>query len=87
MTPYLDEAYKAANPNQFQKDFIETDKKVVILNSALCGSILRIFPIPNDANNKWISYLELDQYQDTELKNLKNIFPPICKLSGSNGKE
>ncbi len=61
LSPYLDEAYKAAVPNQFQKDFIETDKKVNLLNAALSGSILRIFPVPNDANNKWISYLEIDQ--------------------------
>jgi hypothetical protein len=27
LSPYLDAAYKAANPNQFEKDFIETDKK------------------------------------------------------------
>jgi hypothetical protein len=27
MSPYLDAAYKAANPNQFEKDFIETDKR------------------------------------------------------------
>lgn len=61
LSPYLDEAYKAAVPNQFQKDFIETDKKVNLLNAALSGSILRIFPVPNDANNKWISYLEIDR--------------------------
>ena len=60
LTPYLDEAYKAATPDQFQKDFIETDRKVNLLNSALSGSILRIFPIPGDPNNKWISYLELN---------------------------
>ncbi len=35
LSPYLDEAYKAAVPNQFQKDFIETDKKVNLLYSAL----------------------------------------------------
>lgn len=75
LAPFLDDAYKATIPNQFQKDFIEVDKKVVILNSALSGSILRIFPIPNDANNKWISYLELNEHEDTELKNLKNILP------------
>ncbi len=78
--PFLDEAYKAAIPNQFQKDFIEVDKKVVLLNSALSGSILRIFPVPNDENNKWISYLELEQYQDTELKNLKNILPAYMQI-------
>ena len=61
LSKYLDEAYKAAIPNQFQKDFIETDRKVNLLNSALSGSILRVFPIPNDENNKWVSYLELGQ--------------------------
>jgi cytochrome c-type biogenesis protein CcsB len=58
LSPYLDAAYKAANPNQFEKDFIETDKKVNLMESALSGSILKIFPIPNDPNNKWVSFLE-----------------------------
>ncbi|WP_223845483.1 cytochrome c biogenesis protein CcsA [Flavobacterium selenitireducens] len=61
LSPYLDEAYRAAVPNQFQKDFIDADKKVNLLNSALSGTILRIFPIPNDENNKWVSYPQLDQ--------------------------
>ncbi|MGO4771401.1 cytochrome c biogenesis protein CcsA [Flavobacterium sp. W22_SRS_FK3] len=61
LSPYLDAAYKAANPNSFEKDFIETDKKVNLMESALSGSILRIFPIPNDPNNKWISYLEISK--------------------------
>ena len=75
LTPYLEKAFNTPIPNQFQKDFIEADKKVVLLNSALSGSILRIFPIPNDENNKWISYLELSEYEDTELVNLKNLLP------------
>ncbi|WP_281632677.1 cytochrome c biogenesis protein CcsA [Flavobacterium luteolum] len=58
LSPYLDAAYKAANPNSFEKDFIETDKKVNLMESALSGSILKIFPIPNDPNHKWVSYLE-----------------------------
>jgi cytochrome c-type biogenesis protein CcsB len=60
LTSYLEESFKAATPNKFQTDFIETDRKVNLLNSALSGAILKIFPIPNDENNKWISYLELD---------------------------
>jgi len=60
LAPYLDAAYKAGNPNSFERDFIEADKKVNLMESALSGSILRIFPIPNDPNNKWISYLELN---------------------------
>ncbi len=58
LSPYLDAAYKAANPNQFEKDYIETDKKVNLMESALSGSILKIFPVPNDPNHKWVSYLE-----------------------------
>jgi cytochrome c-type biogenesis protein CcsB len=61
LSPYLDDAFKSANPNQFEKDFIETDKKVNLMESALSGRILKIFPIPNDVNNKWISYLELNE--------------------------
>ncbi|NDP27713.1 MAG: cytochrome c biogenesis protein CcsA [Flavobacterium sp.] len=59
LSPYLDAAYKNANPNQFEKDFIETDKKVNLMEAALSGSILKIFPIPNDVNNKWVSFPEL----------------------------
>ena len=59
LAPFLDEAFKNANPNQFEKDFIETDKKVNLMEAALSGSILKIFPIPDDANNKWVSYPEL----------------------------
>ncbi|MBP2282341.1 cytochrome c-type biogenesis protein CcsB [Flavobacterium sp. CG_23.5] len=61
LSPYLDDAFKAGNPNQFEKDFIETDKKVNLMESALSGRILKIFPIPNNENNKWISYLELNE--------------------------
>jgi len=77
LSPYLDEAYKAAVPNQFQKDFIETDKKVNLLNAALSGSILRIFPVPNDANNKWISYLEIDRSNINGMDSTftKNVLP------------
>ena len=61
LAPYLEDAYKTANPNQFEKDFVETDKKINLMNDALSGSILKIFPIPNDANNKWVSFPELGE--------------------------
>jgi cytochrome c-type biogenesis protein CcsB len=85
LSKYLDEAYKAANPNQFEKDFVETDKKINLLNSALSGSILKIFPIPNDENNKWVSYPELGE---AHLKGMDSIFTrqilPIYLNSLSN---
>lgn len=61
LSPYLESAYQAAVPNQFQKDFIETDRKVNLLYNALQGEILRIFPIPGHENNKWASYPEAMQ--------------------------
>lgn len=75
LSPYLDEAYKTANPNNFEKDFVETDKKVNLLNSALSGKILRIFPIPNDKNNKWLSYLEISHRTGTSLDTVKMVLP------------
>lgn len=61
LSPYLDEAYRAAVPNKFQTDFIDADRRVNLMNSALFGSILRLFPIPNHTGNKWLSYLELSE--------------------------
>lgn len=74
---YLGEAYKASVPNQFQKDFIEADKKVNLLYSALSGQILRIFPVPYEPNNKWVSYLELNETNLTGIDSTytKNILP------------
>ncbi|THF51874.1 cytochrome C biogenesis protein [Flavobacterium supellecticarium] len=71
----LDEAYKAAVPNQFQKDFIEADKKVNLLYSALSGQILKVFPVPNDPNNKWVSFLEVNEQTHTALDSIKNVIP------------
>ena len=61
LQPYLEKATKIANPNQFQKDFIKAHENYYVLNQALSGSILKIFPLPNNENNKWVSYLELNE--------------------------
>jgi cytochrome c-type biogenesis protein CcsB len=70
-----DEAYKVAVPDQFQKDFIDADKKVNLLYSAISGQILRFFPLPKAENNKWASYLELQHPTKTNLDTVKNIIP------------
>ncbi|WP_308992234.1 cytochrome c biogenesis protein CcsA [Mariniflexile litorale] len=55
LAPYLDEAYKTTTPNGFQKEFKEADQRVNLLYNTVEGMSLKIFPIPNDENNKWIS--------------------------------
>ncbi|MGB2273716.1 MAG: cytochrome c biogenesis protein CcsA [Flavicella sp.] len=57
----VEEAQKNNIQSKFQKDIINIDKRVGLLYSAIGGAILRIFPIPNDENNKWVSQPELYQ--------------------------
>jgi len=73
----LENAYKSSLPNQFEKDFIQSDRKVNLLFSALEGDILRIFPKPNDLNNTWVSYSELKDENFVGIDSLfvNNIFP------------
>jgi cytochrome c-type biogenesis protein CcsB len=52
------EAQKNNIKNKFEKDLINIDKRVSLLYSAIGGTIFRIFPIPNDPNNTWVSQLE-----------------------------
>ncbi len=58
LEPFLREATATNNPNQFQKDFKEVNIRLMLLNQALGGEILKIFPLLNDENNKWVSAVE-----------------------------
>ena len=57
----LEKAYLSNVPSQIEKDIIELDRRVNLLYSALEGKIMRIFPVQNDINNKWISYPEISE--------------------------
>ena len=52
------EAQKENVKNKFQKDLIKIDRRIGLLYSAIGGGILKIFPIPNDENNTWVSQPE-----------------------------
>lgn len=77
LEPYLEAATRTTNPNQFQKDFIRAHENFSLLNAALSGSILKIFPIPGDEGNKWVSYPELGESNIKGMDSLyaKNILP------------
>ena len=77
ISKFLENAYKSSLPNQFEKDFIETDRRVNLLFSALEGEILKIFPIPNDSNNKWISSSEVssENFKTVDSLFTTNIIP------------
>ena len=51
-------AQKNSIKNKFEKDLIKIDRRLGLLYNAIGGGILKIYPIPNDENNKWISQPE-----------------------------
>ena len=52
------EAQKKKVQNKFEKDIIKIDKRVGLLYSAIGGGILKIYPVPGDENNTWVSQPE-----------------------------
>ncbi len=75
--PYIQEASKTTNKNQFQKDFIKAYENFYLLNQTLSGGIFKIFPVPEDPNNSWVSYPELAEvnYKEADSAFTRNILP------------
>ena len=58
LEPYLREATTTNIPNLFDQDLKDANARLGLLDQALSGRIVKIFPLLNDENNKWISALE-----------------------------
>ncbi|WP_425236847.1 cytochrome c biogenesis protein CcsA [Ulvibacterium sp.] len=65
LEPFLMQATATNIPDKFEQDFKDAHIRVSLLNQALSGQIIKIFPLLNDENNKWISTVEYrtGQYQ------------------------
>ena len=94
LSPFLDEAYRAQVPNQFQKDFIEADERVNLLYNTLQGKFLRIFPVPNSPTNRWVSIPEIREeeeevfFVEKDSVIVHNVFPlymETLQLAKQNG--
>ncbi|MEM6722299.1 MAG: cytochrome c biogenesis protein CcsA [Bacteroidota bacterium] len=55
LNPYTEDAYATNTPNQYEKAIKEYDLKLGLLSRAIQGDIIKVFPLPNHENNKWIS--------------------------------
>ena len=77
LAPNLEKAYLSVIPTQIEKDFIQVDRRVNLLYSALEGKIMRVFPVPEDVNNKWVSFPEIDEFNFRGADSLyvKNVLP------------
>jgi cytochrome c-type biogenesis protein CcsB len=56
--PFLEGAFSTTNPNKFETDIKDTYLRLGLLNRALGGDIIKVFPLLDDENNKWISAVE-----------------------------
>ena len=76
--PYIEESFKAQVPNGFQKEIKETYGRLSLLSDAIEGRNIKIFPIPGDENNRWISSKDFrdeglrDKIEDTLYGNFIN---------------
>lgn len=59
--PYIEEAYSTQIPNGFQKEVKNTYDRLSLLSDVIEGRNIKIFPIPENDNNKWISSFEFKQ--------------------------
>ena len=71
------EAQKSNIKSKFEKDVINVDRRVNLLYSAITGDILRIFPIPNDPKNTWVSHNALNEanFKGTDSVFVRQILP------------
>jgi len=74
---------KGFNPNQFEKDILRAYQNQYLLGQALEGRLLRIFPIPNDPSNKWLSYHD---FIDSRIDYGDPAFVENCKLIFNKGR-
>ena len=84
----VDKATKSNIKSKFEKDAINVNKRVQLFYSALMGEVLRIFPIPNDPNNKWVAHNHLNeaQYSGQDSIFVRQILP-IYLQTLKNSKE
>lgn len=80
LRPYLEKVTSTNNPSNFEKDFAKVGERLSLLNLALSGNMVKIFPLLNDENNKWISAVEYRggqfQVQDSLYANfIRNAMP------------
>jgi cytochrome c-type biogenesis protein CcsB len=65
-----------AKLNIFQKDIKRAYEDQRLLGQALSGSLINIYPVPQDDNNKWVSPLEISTIDyGPDSKVIKNLFP------------
>ena len=79
---YIIEAQKKNIQDKFEKDVIKIGRRTWLFSSALSGNILKIYPIPNDENNTWVSLPETSNaaFKGTDSVFVKQSLPVYMQL-------
>lgn len=82
------EAQKKRIQSKLEQDAIKIERRVWLLSQALGGGILRIYPIPNDENNKWVSQPETSQanFRGTDSVFVRQSLPVYFQLLQTSKK-
>jgi len=63
---------KPLEKSQYDKEIIKVDERLNVSYMTYQGSLMRIFPKPNDANNKWYAPMDaLKSFSHEDIKNVK----------------
>jgi len=63
---------KPLEKSQYDKELIKIDERVNVLYMVFQGTLMRIFPKPNDANNKWYTPMDaMNSFNPKESQNVK----------------
>ena len=79
---YIIEAQKKNIQDKFEKDVIKIGRRTWLFSSALSGNILKVYPIPNDENNTWVSLPETSNatFKGTDSVFVKQSLPVYMQL-------
>ena len=71
--------------NQYEKELINVDERLNILNSIFSGSILTIFPIKGHENGKWNAAINFNNDPSND-PSIRSTNDGVCPMSGKTGK-
>jgi len=81
LSSYVESAYEKLpkDRDQFDKDIIKVDERVNICFAVYAGGIFRLFPLPDDPNNTWLTYMQSTQFRGNDSLFVANIIPMYFK--------
>ena len=65
--------------DQYDKDLIKVDERVNICFAIFGGGVFRFFPLPNDSNNTWLTYMQSANFRGNDSLFVANIIPMYFK--------